>query len=68
MAPIFAARAAGDGMRTAGGTPAQTQALANAVAARGETPWKSLETPPRPPMLPQFGKVRTWMMTPADAR
>ena len=42
VAPIFAARAAADGMKTAGGTPAQTQALSNAVAARGETPWKSL--------------------------
>jgi hypothetical protein len=66
IAPIIAARAAADGMRTAGGTPAQTQALANAVAAKGETPWQSLESPPRPPMLPQFGRVRTWMMTSAD--
>ena len=34
--------------------------------ARGEIPWKSMETPPRPPMLPLFGKVRAWMMTPDD--
>jgi hypothetical protein len=66
VAPVFAARAATDGMRTAGGTPAQVQALSNATTARGETPWKSLETPPRPPMLPNFGQVRAWMMTPAD--
>jgi len=26
----------------------------------------SLETPPRPPMLPNFGQVRAWMMTPTD--
>jgi hypothetical protein len=66
VAPVFAARAAADGMRTAGGTPAQWQALANAATARGEIPWKSLETPPRPPMLPLFGQVRAWMMTPTD--
>jgi hypothetical protein len=28
---------------------------------RGETPWMSLELPKRPPMLPYFGKVRTWL-------
>ena len=66
VAPLFAARAATDGMRTAGGTPALVQALANAASARGETPWKSLETPPRPPMLPFFGQVKAWMMTPTD--
>jgi hypothetical protein len=66
VAPVFAARLASDGMRTAGGTPAQVQAIANAAAARGEVPWRSLEAPPRPPMLPNFGQVRAWMMTPAD--
>jgi hypothetical protein len=66
VAPVFAARAATDGMRAAGGTPAQVQALANATTARGETPWKSLETPPRPPMLPNFGQVKAWLMTPTD--
>jgi hypothetical protein len=66
VAPVFAARAAADGMRTAGGTPAQVQALANATAARGEVPWQSQESPPRPPMLPNFGQVRAWMMAPSD--
>ena len=66
VAAVFAARAASDGMRTAGGTPAQTQALANAAAARGEIPWKSTESPVRPPMLPAFGQVKAWMMTPTD--
>jgi hypothetical protein len=28
--------------------------------------WRSLENPPRPPMLPLFGRVRAWMMTPDD--
>jgi hypothetical protein len=53
-------------MAAAGGTPADWQAYADAAAARGETAWKSLESPPRPPMLANFGKVRAWMMTPAD--
>jgi hypothetical protein len=66
VAPVFAARAATDGMRTAAGSPALFQALANAAAARGETPWKSLETPPRPPMLAAFGQVKAWMLTPAE--
>jgi hypothetical protein len=66
VAPVFAARAASDGMKAAGGTPALVAALSGATAARGETPWKSLESPPRPPMLPLFGQVRAWMMTPTD--
>jgi hypothetical protein len=53
-------------MRTAGGSPALWQALADAARARGEIPWRSMETPPRPPMLPLFGSVRTWMMTTDD--
>ena len=35
-------------------------------SARGEIPWKSMDIPARPPMLPLFGNVRAWMMTPAD--
>jgi hypothetical protein len=66
VATAFVARAAADGMRNAVGTPAQWEALASAARARGEVPWHSLETPPRPPMLPNFGQVRAWMMTPTD--
>ena len=66
VAPLFTARAATDGMGAAGGSPAATAALAAAAVARGELPWRSMETPPRPPMLPQFGRVRAWMMTPDD--
>ncbi len=66
VAPLFTARAAADGMKNAGGTPALVQALAAAVAARGEIPWHSMETPPRPPMLPAFSQVKAWMMTPTD--
>jgi len=66
VAALFTARAAADGMRTAGGSPALFAALAAAATARGEVPWHSLESPPRPPMLAAFGNVRAWMMTPAD--
>jgi hypothetical protein len=66
VATAFVARAGADGMRTAGGSPTIWAAMAAGAAARGEIPWKSMETPPRPPMLPLFGNVRAWMMTPAD--
>jgi hypothetical protein len=66
VAAVFLARAGSDGMRAAGGTRPQWEALAAAAEARGEIAWKSLESPPRPPMLPLFGKVTAWMMTPAD--
>jgi uncharacterized protein (TIGR03437 family) len=65
VAAVFTARAGADGMRTAGST-ALLQSTVDAVVARGEIAWKSLESPPRPPMLPQFGKVAAWMMTPAE--
>jgi hypothetical protein len=48
------------------GSAAGIPALSAATAARGEVPWQSLEIPPRPPMLPLFGKVKAWMMTPDD--
>jgi len=66
VAALFTARAASDGMRTAAGSPALFASLAAAATARGEVPWHSLESPPRPPMLAAFGSVRAWMMTPAE--
>jgi hypothetical protein len=66
VAAVFVARAASDGMAQAAGNAAQAQAYSDAATARGETPWKSLEAPPRPPMLMNFGKVAAWMMTPTD--
>lgn len=66
VATAFVARAGADGMRTAGGSPAIWAAMAAGATARGEMPWKSMDNPPRPPMLPLFGNVRAWMMTPAD--
>lgn len=66
VATVFLARAGADGMRTAGGSPAVWKALADAAAARGEIPWVSQDIPARPPMLPVFGQVRGWNMTPAN--
>lgn len=54
-------RARGDNMRNAIGNQAKWDSLANNIAALGEMPWKSLETPARPPMLPFFGNVKTWL-------
>jgi membrane-associated phospholipid phosphatase len=66
VAAVFTARAATDGMRTAAGSPALFASMAAAATARGEIPWRSMESPPRPPMLAAFGSVRAWLMTPAD--
>jgi len=66
VAAIIANRAASDGMKAAGGTPAIWQALADGATARGEIPWISQDGPPRPPMLPLFGQVKAWMLTPTD--
>src|SRR5260370_42039796 len=52
VAAIIAARAATDGMKAAGGTPAIWQALADASTARGEIPCISQDGPPRPPHRP----------------
>ena len=66
VAAVFLARAAGDGMRTAGGSAVLWKALADSATARGEIAWLSQDIPARPPMLPLFGQVRAWNMTPAQ--
>ena len=66
VAAAFLARAAADGMRTAGGSAVLWKALADSATARGEIAWISRDIPARPPMLPLFGQVRAWNMTPAD--
>lgn len=66
VAAVFTARAATDGMRAAIGTRAQWDAFVTSTRARGEIPWTSLDAPARPPMLPFFGKVKGWAMTPTD--
>ncbi len=53
-------RARADGTGQAVGNAELWKALETNAAAKGEIAWKSLETPARPPMLPNFGKVKTW--------
>lgn len=64
IAGKFIARAASDGTGAAIGNQALWTQLETQTAATGETPWKSLELPVRPPMLPLFGKVKSFLMTP----
>ena len=66
VAAVFKARAATDGMKSAGGNAVLWQQLAASATARGEIAWISQDGPPRPPMLPVFGQVKGWMMTPTD--
>jgi hypothetical protein len=66
VAAVFVTRAGSDGTGAAVGNQALWDSLAAAATARGETPWISQEDPKRPPMLPNFGRVAPWMMTPTD--
>lgn len=57
-----------DGMGTAGGNAKLWKELADSVGfgdcyKLGQLSWKSLESPARPPMLPNFCKVWGWNMT-----
>lgn len=61
VASVFMARAKGDNTSKAVGTPAQWLGLETSTAAKGETPWFSLETPKRNPMLPFFGNVKAFL-------
>src|SRR3989441_8911660 len=66
VAAVLIARAGADGMKNAVGNPAQWQALADSAVARGEIPWISQGSPPRPPLLPNFGLLQAWLMTSAE--
>jgi hypothetical protein len=61
IATKFITRARGDRAGAAVGNPIIWAALENDTRVTGETPWISLELPKRPPMLPMFGKVKTWL-------
>ena len=63
IATLVLARASADGAGAAIGSAPLWAALADSARARGETPWVSLETPARPPMLPNFGLVKAWNLT-----
>jgi len=62
VATKFIARARNDRAGAAAGNAAIWAQFETNAVAQGETPWKSLELPARPPMLPLFGKVRPWLM------
>jgi hypothetical protein len=62
VANIFLARANTDGMKAAAGNAAEWAQLAANATAQGQIPWVSQETPLRPPMLPLFGQVATWIL------
>lgn len=64
IATKFITRAAGDGAGAAIGNQELWTQLETQTVAAGEMPWKSLELPVRPPMLPLFGKVKSFLMTP----
>lgn len=57
----FVARARGDRAGAAVGTPTQWAQLETDAITRGETPWISLESPKRPPMLPLYGNVKPFL-------
>jgi len=58
------ARLRTDGMGLAVGNPnVWAQIEQDAVGRGNSTPWKSLETPARPMMLPLFGNVKLWNLS-----
>jgi PAP2 superfamily len=61
VATKFIARARGDRAGAAVGTPTIWAALETNTAATGQIPWISQENPKRPPMLPLFGRVKTFL-------
>ncbi len=61
VAQKFTVRARTDRAGAAIGTAVQWAALENRMIATGETPWISQESPKRPPMLPLFGNVKTFL-------
>ncbi len=54
------AKAKGDGMAAANNQALTAGFIADAKTRGLTQEWKSLETPARPPMLPNFGAVATW--------
>lgn len=61
VAQKFIARAKTDKAGSAVGNQAIWDGLKNKAISKGLTAWESMETPQRPPMLPLFGKVNTFL-------
>jgi hypothetical protein len=62
VADAFIARGRTDKAGTAVGTPTIWASFVTTAQANGQTPWISLETPARPPMLPLFGQVKSFLI------
>ncbi len=61
IAAKFVGRARTDRAGQAIGTPADWLKIEQDCIARGEQPWLSLELPMRPPMLPLYGRVKSFL-------
>ncbi len=61
VAQKFIARGRGDRAGAAAGNQTIWTQIETDCKARGEIPWISQESPKRPPMLPLFGKVKTFL-------
>ena len=61
VAQMFITRARGDNAGKAVGTPTDWSGLVTTAQGKSQTPWLSLETPARPPMLPLFGRVKCFL-------
>ncbi|HLN53633.1 MAG TPA: phosphatase PAP2 family protein [Lentimicrobium sp.] len=62
VASKFITRARGDRAGQAGGNAALWISMEQQCVDKGEIPWKSLESPSRPPMLPRFGVVKGFLL------
>ncbi len=67
VAQKFVARARTDKAGAAVGNQTIWTKLETDCMARGETPWYSLDLPARPPMLPVFGRVKSFLFDSATA-
>lgn len=61
VAQKFVTRARGDRAGAAIGNQTLWTQMENDAVTRGEIPWISQESPKRPPMLPLFGRVKTFL-------
>jgi hypothetical protein len=66
IADLFIARGRTDNAGKAVGTPAEWESLVTGALSAGEIPWYSLESPKRPPMLPLFGAVKSFLIDSAN--
>ncbi len=62
VAAKFVSRARADKAGRAVGDATLWNKLENSCVAGGETPWISLDSPKRPPMLPSFGAVKGFLI------